>query len=257
MGVIFTAAVLSVVCLVLSLPALGKAARRGYAILSALFVFVLATSTDLRRVIPAIPDIPGRYNWTGKLLELLVSVIAISLLMGIGGWKRQEFGIRFSFNPGTGRDVWRFLVPVLLLETVVLFLLIPGRVPTLENHFFQLSAPGVTEELAFRGVLMALLDRAFQGRVQVLGADLGWSAIVTSLLFGLCHGLDVSARFTFSVDFGPMAIPLVGGFVLAWCRARSGSVLLPIMAHAGMNEAANLIALVKSRVATSSALLRE
>ena len=59
---------------------------------------------------------------------------------------------------------------------------------------------------------MALLDRAFPGRVRLLGADLGWSAISTSLLFGLWHGLDVS---------------------LAWCRARGGSLLFPIVAHAG------------------------
>lgn len=73
MGVLLTAAVLSLLCLLLSLPALSKAGRRPYAILSALFVLFLTTSTDLRRILPAIPNIPGKYNWTGKVLELLVS----------------------------------------------------------------------------------------------------------------------------------------------------------------------------------------
>jgi len=247
MGVLFTALALSLVCLLLSSPALVKSGQRTYAFLSVLFVFVLTTSTDLRRIFPAIPRIPGRYNWTGKLFELVVSVIAISLLTRIGGWRREEFGLKLSFAPGTGRDVWRFLVPALLLDTLVLSLIVPGQTPTLEDHLFQLSAPGLTEELAFRGVLMALLDRAFLGRVRVLGANLGWSAVVTSLLFGLWHGLDVSPRFAISLDLAPMMVPMAGGFVLAWCRARSGSLLLPIAVHSGMNEIANLIALVKSR----------
>jgi len=247
MGVILTAAALGLICLLLTLPALGKANRRRYALWGALFVFVLTTSTDLRKIVPAIPDIPGRYNWTGKVLELMVSAIAIALLVRFDGWRPQELGLKLSFAPGTGRDVLRFLVPVLLLETVVLWFLIPGNKPTLEDHLFQIFAPGVTEELAFRGVLMALLDRAFLGRVRVLGASMGWSAVVTSILFGLWHGLDVSSRFAVSVDIAPMVIPMAGGFVLAWCRARSGSILLPIAAHAGMNEVANLIALAKAR----------
>ncbi|AWM33555.1 hypothetical protein DDQ68_12630 [Hymenobacter nivis] len=51
--------------------------------------------------------------------------------------------------------------------------------------------PGLTEELAFRGVLLALLDRTFTERVRVLGADVGRGTVSSSLVFGLCHGLRV------------------------------------------------------------------
>jgi uncharacterized protein len=246
MGVFLTAAALSLACVLLCSPSLRQASRARYAIWGTLFVLFLAISTDLRHVFPFIPRIPGHYNWTGKLLELFVSVIAVFLLIYMDGWKREELGLTLSFNPGTGRDVLRFLLPIILLETVVLWFLIPGQVPSLEDHLFQLSAPGITEELAFRGVLLALLDRAFLGRVRVVGAQLGWSAVVTSIIFGLWHGLDVDSHFKVSLEIAPMVIPSVGGFVLAWCRARSGSLILPIIAHSGMNEVANLAALVKS-----------
>jgi membrane protease YdiL (CAAX protease family) len=247
MGVLYTSAALGLVCLILSLPALGKPGRRLYAVLAALFMLVLNTATDLRKIFPAIPAFPGRYNWTGKLLEFLVGIVAILLLTGVAGWQKEEFGLKFSFASGTGRDVLRFLVPLLLFDTIVLWFLIPGQTPTMEDHFFQIFVPGVTEELAFRGVLMALLDRAFPARVRVVGADLGWSAISTAILFGLFHGLDVSAHFAISLDIAVMIIPTLGGVLLAWCRARSGSLLLPIAVHGGMNEVANLIALVKAR----------
>jgi uncharacterized protein len=246
MGVFFTAAALSLACVLLCLPALRKASSRRYVGFSVLFVMALTTSTDLRRVFHWIHRIPGQYNWTGKVLELIVSIVAIALLLSLDNWKREEFGLTLAFNNGTGRDVLRFLIPVLLVESVALWLLIPGQIPTLEDHLFQLTAPGITEELAFRGVLLALVDRAFLGRRPILGADLGWSTVVTSIIFGLWHGLDVSSHLKVSFDIAPMVIPMLGGFVLAWCRARSGTLILPILAHTGMNEFANLVALLKA-----------
>jgi hypothetical protein len=248
MGAILTAATLSLVCLLLCLPALAKASQRRYALSGILFVLILTISTDLRKVFPLIPRLPGHYNWVGKTFELITSLIAIALLMRFDGWKREEFGLRLSFNPGTGRDVVRFLLPYVFIEIIALWFLVPGVMPSFEDHLFQLTTPGITEELAFRGVLFALLDRAFLGRIRVLGAELGWSVVVTSLLFGLWHGLDVSAHFRISLEIAPMVIPTLGGFVLAWCRARSGSLILPIVAHSGMNEVANLIALVKAKM---------
>lgn len=90
----------------------------------------------------------------------------------------------------------------------------------------------------------------FTGQSVFMPCTRAWSrscAAVTSILFGLWHGLDINARFTISIDVAPMIIPTVGGFVLAWCRARSGSLLLPVLAHAGMNETANLLALMKAK----------
>lgn len=52
----------------------------------------LTTSTDLRHVLRWIPEIPGHYNWTGKVLELVVSIIAILLLMGLDGWSEKSWG---------------------------------------------------------------------------------------------------------------------------------------------------------------------
>jgi membrane protease YdiL (CAAX protease family) len=247
LGIIATAGALSLICFVLCLPGLRAASTRPFVFLSIFFLFVYTTATDLRTIFPRIPDIPGHYNWTGKVLELVVCLSAVAILIGAAGWDRRELGLTTSFNPRTGKDVLRFLIPVLVFETIALWFLIPGQVPTFEDHLFQLTAPGVTEELAFRGILMALLDRAFLGRRLVLGAHLGWSAVVTSILFGLWHGLDVSAHFHVSLAIAPMVIPLLGGFVLAWCRARSGNLLLPIFAHSGMNEVANLIALAKAK----------
>lgn len=77
MAVIATAALLSLIVLVLCLSGLRAPSSRRYVFLSVLFVFVYTTATDLRRIFPWIPDLPGHYNWTGKVLELLVCLIAV------------------------------------------------------------------------------------------------------------------------------------------------------------------------------------
>ena len=238
-------AALALVYLILCLPGVVRSSSRLTVIGGALFLLLLNSGDD-RRIFWWLPQLPLHWNWPGKLFELLLCIITLSLLIRFWGWNREQFGLKLSFLPGTAKAVIRFVFPLLLVELVALWYMIPAEIPRFEDHVFQLTAPGLTEELAFRGILLALLDKAFSGRVKILGADLGWGAVVTSLLFGLVHGLDIGTNFNVSLNLGPMVIPLLGGFVIAWCRARSGTLLLPILLHSGMNEVANLIALVKA-----------
>jgi hypothetical protein len=102
MADLLAAAALSLICLLLCLPALGHASRRRYALWSALFVFVLTASTDAGKLLLANLRFPGHYNWTGKLLELITSLLAVALLIGLDKWKREDFGLHWSFDSGTG-----------------------------------------------------------------------------------------------------------------------------------------------------------
>ncbi|MFI5299667.1 MAG: type II CAAX prenyl endopeptidase Rce1 family protein, partial [Polyangiales bacterium] len=51
----------------------------------------------------------------------------------------------------------------------------------------QLVVVALPEEAFFRGYLQTALDRAWPRRVRVLGADVGPSLVVTSLVFALGH----------------------------------------------------------------------
>jgi uncharacterized protein len=76
----------------------------------------------------------------------------------------------------------------------------------------------VPEELAFRGLLLALLGR----RHGVLGGIL-----LSSGLFGLWH-----------------VVPSLGGALLCWLRLRSGSLLAPILTHWTVNGLGVIVTLV-------------
>ena len=246
MNALYTGISLGLSGLVPALPSLWRPTRRWHLLGGAVFVgaTMWAGLATWPRWLPWLPLVAGNDVWLNILLTLLISLVALAGLLAVGHWQRAEFGLRLRPYPGTGREVVRWLLPLLGLEVALLWLLVPGGHPTPGFQLVQVVV-GLTEELTFRGVFLALLNRALPGRVRVLGADVGWGTVVSSLVFGLCHGLRVGTDFHPQLHLLPMAIPTLGGFVLAWCRARSGGLLLPIVVHSGMNEVMQFIALLK------------
>jgi membrane protease YdiL (CAAX protease family) len=107
----------------------------------------------------------------------------------------------------------------------------------------------VPEELAFRGVLLALLDRRHDQRTATL---------ISSALFGLWHvlaalgGGAANATIAGAVggDAGGTTLRVVvtvlftslAGVVLCWLRLRSGSLLAPVLAHWTVNGLGVIVA---------------
>jgi uncharacterized protein len=162
---------------------------------------------------------------------------------------------------GLGREHWKSgagyaLAAIGLVVTVIAVgvLLPPTRPMFMNNHYATLSGALVAsmiiiplqtvipEELAFRGVLHAALNRAWGFR---------GVAVAGSLLFGLWHiatsfGLT-SCNVGFTRLFGGGVVGMlagvalaviataVAGFVFSWLRRRSGSLIAPIVLHWSLN----------------------
>jgi len=93
----------------------------------------------------------------------------------------------------------------------------------------QLVFVALKEEYFFRGVLQPALEREEGPRRRVLGAPMGRGAVAAAALFALAHldplsGLDPSRLLTF--------FPALW---FAWLRARTGSILPALLAHAAAN----------------------
>jgi membrane protease YdiL (CAAX protease family) len=91
--------------------------------------------------------------------------------------------------------------------------------------------PGLDEEIFYRGVGLALLNRAFGKNQDLFGAKIGWGLIIISLLFGIIHGVHLTDQLELKVDLFSMLLTVASGFLLGWLRERSGSLVLPIAAH--------------------------
>lgn len=94
---------------------------------------------------------------------------------------------------------------------------------------FAVIVTPVVEEVLFRGVLYPVSVRS-------LGVT-GGVALV-SLLFGLAHVA------TYGVDIYLVGQTLVAGLYLTWLRARTGSLVPSVAAHAALNLYATLEAIV-------------
>lgn len=173
-----------------------------------------------------IPDVlPGRWNWQGKILAL-AATLAIAAAPAFG-WRHA--GITLRQRPGSLRAV----LPVALAYCAFFFILalfFPDDPPTGETIAFQLSMPGLEEELFYRGLLLLVLDRAFRSRMRLLGVDWGWGAILSCALFGLGHAFGYSEG-SFSFDPIFMALTAIPSLIAVWVRLRTGSVLIPVALH--------------------------
>jgi uncharacterized protein len=184
-----------------------------------------------------LPDLfaTSDWNWQGKLLAL-AATLGIAALPAFG-WRRT--GLTLAQAPGSLRPS----IPVAALYCaffVLIALAFPGGRATADEVAFQLTMPGFEEEPFYRGLLLLALDRAFRGRVRVLGVDWGWGAVLSCGLFGMAHAFGFSHGH-FSFDAMTMALTGLPSFIVVWLRLRTGSVLLPVVLHNFGNSVSLLV----------------
>lgn len=173
-----------------------------------------------------LPDVVGgTWNWQGKLMAL-ATTIAVAALPAFG---LRRVGLTQSHTAGSLKAA----APVAAAYCgffVVIALLFPADQPSAEDVAFQLTMPGLEEELFYRGILLFALDQAFRGRKRLLGVEWGWGAVLSCLLFGMTHAFGYSDG-AFSFDPATMALTAIPSFIAVWLRLRTGSLLLPVLLH--------------------------
>lgn len=202
----------------------ADAERRGWAVAA---VATLALFLGLRMLPVLVPGervIGNLWDWTGLLLGLAgVLLIAFTLVRrGLLDWR--DAGITLCQAPGSLPLAAGLIVATLGINYVTMSLS-PFRLPgvPLETWLYQASVPGLVEETLFRGVLLAMADRAVSPRrakVEVMGARIGYGGLAVTAAFLALHGLSLGAV---------MILP--AALLYLWLRARTGSLVLPIVAH--------------------------
>lgn len=173
-----------------------------------------------------IPDLTGgSWNWQGKLLAL-GATLAIASLPAFG-WRQSGFTLVQELGS------LKAALPICIVYCaffLVIALVFPGGDSDAETIAFQLTMPGLEEELFYRGILLLALDKAFRGRKRFLGVDWGWGAVLSCLLFGMTHAFGFAdGQFTFDAII--MALTAIPSLLGVWLRLRTQSLLLPVLLH--------------------------
>lgn len=195
---------------------------------AALLVVLTAVSQSLPPLWPA-----GELGWQGKVLDL---VWLTALFLVLPRWARDEAGIRLALRPGAAVTAWSVVLGVLLAFVALTVVSvaagwIPAEPVTPERLLYDTTIPNLTEELLWRGALLAVLDRLCGTPRTVLGAELGWGVVVSAVVFGLGHGVVLGEDWSWSLRLGGGVFAGVMGLALGWIRARTGSVWPAFLLH--------------------------
>jgi uncharacterized protein len=173
---------------------------------------------------------PKGWNWEGKILSILVTLLCIAFFPG-ASWK--DAGFTWKQNGGIAKAC--LAVAIFLIAAWGFQLLTHGihfKMPDGPTIAFQATMPGFNEEPLYRGLALLLIDRAFLSEgIGVLGARLGWGALITAIWFGLIHGFGISDGGHLSFDLLTIAVVGVHGLFLAWIRVRTGSLVFGTLTH--------------------------
>jgi uncharacterized protein len=193
--------------------------------LFALYIGLDDIATSLASITPHANLLGGGWNWDGKVFSLVLSAFVIVL------FKLDRHAVGLTLVQKNAGASLIGLVAFTLASFSLGFVFKPS-VPNLETIAFQLTMPGLAEELAYRGLAPAILLGLFSKKNDECELNTtSWVVIViTATAFGLWHGLSFK---NFELSFNAMSVlfPLLGGIAYGWLRFKSGSLLLPVLAH--------------------------
>jgi membrane protease YdiL (CAAX protease family) len=199
--------------------------RRAWAVAAVATLALFLALRVLPQVVPGERWIGDLWDWSGPLLGLagVLGVMALLVRRGLLDW--GDAGFTLAQARGSLPIALGLTVATLGINYAAMSLSsfrLPG-VP-LETWLYQGTLPGLVEETVFRGVLLAMADRAVgprHARWDVMGARIGWGGLLVTLAFLALHG----------VSLGTVLGVLPAALLYLWLRARTGSLLLPIAAH--------------------------
>lgn len=228
--------------LLFALPGLFRKETRGWVPAVAVIALIDSFATLLPLIYKQL-QIPGsHYNWPGKVLSIIAMLIVSLFLIATRRLTATEIGLTIRQTPGTAYALLVVILPYLILLAALMATVFgSSKAPSQETLAYQATMPGLAEELSYRGLQLAIFDRMFAKRFRVLGAEIGYGAIAISIAFGLLHGLSFDKHMQLQFSLLLMTFTGTIGFVLAWLRARTKSLVTPVIIHNVTNLVLELV----------------
>lgn len=172
-------------------------------------------------------------HWQGKVIDLTWVAILFGMLHR---WARAETGLRWRIEPRSVRPTVLVIGGVFglfLALTVASVALDPATATpvSIEQLAFNATIPNLTEELIWRGAMLAVLNHLFGTPRRVLGAPVGWGIVITSIVFGLGHGVLVDLAGAWSLNVAGGLFAAVMALTFGWIWSYTGSIWPAFLLH--------------------------
>jgi len=183
-----------------------------------------------------------QYAWIAKLLSLAVVtgvyLIFMPALFGQFGWKVR-------FNGAYLRPTLLLSLVLILFKCITNYMDTTKEAVTLERWLYQISLPGLEEEIVFRGLFLVLFREMFKTDAVFLTKSVALDALLVTLVFALVHSFQIDG--TWHVAFNPILFISSGfaGFVYMWLRMKHESLAPPIVCHNAVNTLITFVQWIK------------
>jgi membrane protease YdiL (CAAX protease family) len=164
--------------------------------------------------------LPADWGPWGPAIAAAAVWLAFQPLLAVGRLTRAEIGL-VPLRPGSARLACMVTAIALGLNAFIISLQGPAAMSVSVALVFAVVLAAMTEELVFRGLILALADRAHPPRWNLWGTPIGIGGLAVTAAFVALHGV----RPGLLLGVAPAAI------LYLWLRARTGSLLAPIAAH--------------------------
>ena len=179
------------------------------------------------------PDlIPGRYNWEGKIAGILFLLLCAYLLFPKSS---HDWGLRLSQN-GVAKKagIMTAIFTALAGTAMALFYFSGTKDGTTSDWLYQLTMPGISEEIYYRGIMLLILDKAIVQKWKFAKVNWSWGAIIMVAMFYFTHVVHVDADWNTVIVWGNF-LPGVYGLLWMYIRLATGSLVLPVLLHGYVN----------------------
>lgn len=198
---------------------------------------------SLPREIPFFKLIDGNWNWTGKIYAITGSILFYFAFRK--QFAKNDFMVLKQKRSSIRPNLIALLIVIIVSVVLGSFMAGKGGLD-LENLGFQLTMPGLDEEIAFRGIMIGVLSTILVDKFRIQNFNIINPAIlITGLLFGLVHGLSFGETWSLQMNWFYFSYTFSIGLVLGWMTLKSRSILMPIISHNALNFFGNLIVMIK------------
>lgn len=214
----------------------NKNIKIGILLLAFLLFIVTSVSTDFFANVSIFEG--QKWNWVGKAVSLFIALVFIYAYKPI---TPSQFGMTVKIETIKTTPIFLVCTGYFVLR-LILYLTITKHTESfhIETILFQFIMAGTAEEIIFRGALLTLLNQVFlKPKWTLINVSFGWSAIITSLLFGFTHGILLDSNYHFHVNFPAILRTAFDGFLFALLAEKTKSLLPGILFHNALNLIGN------------------
>jgi uncharacterized protein len=180
-----------------------------------------------------IVESPFQWNWSGKIFAITASLL---FFMAYRHTFSKHHYIHFNWKTSTAKNLFLIGLAAFLVLIGLKLSAFMQSAERLEYFLFQLTMPGLDEELAFRGIMLGLLGSVLQPVLKMGTFHLKNPALIlTAILFGLSHSFSINSNWEWHQNWFNWISTFSVGWLLGWVTLKSGNILLAILIHIMIN----------------------